>query len=160
MDLSAKAGPRARKRAVLVCTLPTFAGSILIHISMEIVDRCSYVYIAIDRSLELDYTQTIENYGVTSYRYAGTSRTFANTTENPDNWCFATGGQQNPSGIFNSSTCRFGAPVFVSFPHFYLADPCYGEQVVGLEPRQDLHEFHIDLEPVRCQLIDSKSQQK
>ena len=35
----------------------------------------------------------------------------------------------------------------MSFPHFYLADPFYGEQVEGLNPQKDLHEFHIDLEP-------------
>lgn len=46
------------------------------------------------------------------------------------------------------SSCRFGAPVFVSFPHYYLADQYYINQVEGLSPDKALHEFHVDLEPV------------
>jgi len=108
-------------------------------ISMYITDIC--------RSITLDYTETVNNFGISSYRFAGTSRTFANATDNPDNWCFCSGGECNPSGTVNASTCRFGAPVFVSFPHFYLGDPYYVDQVNGLNPEQDRHEFHIDLEP-------------
>lgn len=69
-------------------------------------------------------------------------------TADPENWCFCSGGVCNPSGVANISTCRFGAPVFVSFPHYYLADPYYIEQVEGLSPDKKLHEFHVDLEPV------------
>lgn len=85
---------------------------------------------------------------MSAYRYVGTKKVFSNKTEDPDNWCFCSGGMCNPSGIGNSSTCRFGTPVFVSFPHFYLADPYYLEHVEGLNPQKDLHEFFIDLEPV------------
>ena len=100
------------------------------------------------RTLKLDYVEDVEDGLVQSYRFAGSQRTFANTSENADNWCFATGGVNNPSGIFNASTCRYGAPAFISFPHYYLADPYYLDQVEGLEPDQDRHQFHIDLEPV------------
>ena len=101
------------------------------------------------RSITLDYTETVNHFGLSSYRFAGTSRTFANSTDNPDNWCFCSGGECNPSGIFNASTCNYDSPVFVSFPHFYLGDPVYVDQVNGLKPQKDLHEFRIDLEPVR-----------
>ena len=90
----------------------------------------------------------MKNEGVSSYRFTATERVFANATENPDNWCFCSEGYCNPSGVGNSSTCRFNSPVFVSFPHFYLADPYYSNFVMGLNPQKDLHEFHIDLEPV------------
>lgn len=53
-----------------------------------------------------------------------------------------------PSGLFNVSSCRFGAPVFMSFPHFYSADPFYREQVGGMNPDKDKHEFFVALEPV------------
>ena len=86
--------------------------------------------------------------GVTFYRYAGTENMFASVEKNPDNWCFCSGGVCNPSGVTNSSTCRFGSPAFVSFPHYYLADPFFQNQVEGLNPQQDLHEFHVDLDPV------------
>lgn len=103
------------------------------------------------RSVTLDYEKDVVHSGVSAYRYAGTEKVFSNATDHPDNWCFCSGGVCNPSGLGNSSTCRFGAPVFVSFPHFYLADPFYLNQVEGLNPQKDLHEFFIDLEPV-CKL--------
>ncbi|KAI4463518.1 scavenger receptor class b type-1 sr-b1 [Holotrichia oblita] len=42
---------------------------------------------------------------------------------------------------------RFGAPAFVSYPHFYLADRYYTDPIVGMEPNPDKHEFFITLEP-------------
>ena len=105
------------------------------------------------RSVTLDYAEDVENSGISSYRFVGTEQVFANTTDNADNWCFCSGGTCNPSGISNSSTCRFGAPVFVSFPHFYLADPYFLSQVDGLDPQKDLHQFRIDLEPVRLSSV-------
>ena len=114
-------------------------------ISLYVTDIC--------RSLTLDFTGEVVNNGVTSYRFAGTERVFANATDNPDNWCFCSGGNCNPSGVGNFSTCRFNMPIFVSYPHYYLADPYYADHVVGLNPQKDLHEFHIDLEPVICVLL-------
>lgn len=51
------------------------------------------------------------------------------------------------SGVMNVSACRFGAPVFISFPHFYAADPYYLQFVDGLKPNKSKHEFHITMEP-------------
>jgi len=96
----------------------------------------------------LDFTDEVKNEGVASHRFTATERVFANATENPDNWCFCPEGYCNPSGVGNASTCRFNSPIFVSFPHYYLADPYYSNFVTGLKPQKDLHEFHIDLEPV------------
>lgn len=45
------------------------------------------------------------------------------------------------------SDCRFGAPVFASFPHFYLADEKYVDAMTGLKPEQSKHEFSLSLEP-------------
>lgn len=42
---------------------------------------------------------------------------------------------------------RFGAPAFISFPHFYLADPSYREPIEGMHPNRSEHEFLISLEP-------------
>lgn len=41
-----------------------------------------------------------------------------------------------------------GAPVVLSFPHFYFADPSYLNAVEGLHPNSSIHSFHIDVEPV------------
>ena len=96
----------------------------------------------------MDYTEDVEKNGVTFYRFAGTRKMFASASENPDNWCFCSGGTCNPSGVTNSTTCRYGSPAFVSFPHYYEADTFFQNQVEGLNPQKDLHQFHVDLEPV------------
>ena len=100
------------------------------------------------RTLTLNYAENLLNGNVWSYRFARSRRTFANASQNADNWCFDTDEVSNLSGIFNVSACRYGAPAFISFPHFYLADPYYTRQVDGLQPDKDLHQFRIDLEPV------------
>lgn len=50
-------------------------------------------------------------------------------------------------GVHNMSDCRFGAPIFASFPHFYLADPAYANDLIGIKANQSLHEFSLALEP-------------
>lgn len=57
-------------------------------------------------------------------------------------------------GVHNMSDCRFGAPIFASFPHFYLADPAYVDNLIGLKPNQSKHEFSLSLEPVTGIPID------
>lgn len=57
-------------------------------------------------------------------------------------------GECNPSGLINITACRYGAPVFVSLPHFYKADPILSKQVTGMNPNENDHNFYITLEPV------------
>lgn len=59
--------------------------------------------------------------------------------------CFCNG-KCTPAGLLNVSSCRYGAPVFASLPHFYRADPSLREQVNGINPEED-HDFSITLEP-------------
>lgn len=41
-----------------------------------------------------------------------------------------------------------GAPVYISNPHFYLADPELLNAVEGLTPNQSLHESYFKIQPV------------
>jgi hypothetical protein len=41
-----------------------------------------------------------------------------------------------------------GAPIVVSFPHFYQADDKYINAVDGLHPNKEEHETYLDLNPV------------
>lgn len=41
-----------------------------------------------------------------------------------------------------------GAPVYISNPHFYLADPDLLDAVEGLKPNQTLHESYFKIQPV------------
>lgn len=56
-------------------------------------------------------------------------------------------GKCTPVGLLNVSSCRYGAPVFVSLPHFHRADPSLRERVVGMNPDEENHDFSITLEP-------------
>lgn len=42
-----------------------------------------------------------------------------------------------------------GAPIVVSFPHFYQADPKYINAIDGLNPNKEEHETYLDLQPVQ-----------
>lgn len=44
---------------------------------------------------------------------------------------------------------KIGAPVVISWPHFYDGDESYVKQSVGLQPEEAKHETFIVLEPVR-----------
>lgn len=102
-------------------------------------------------SITLDYEQEHTRFGVTGSRWIGSERVFDNGEKYPENACYCTGRQSScPDllpGVQNISDCRFGAPVFASFPHFYLADPTYVNAVSGLAPNRSKHQFSLSLEP-------------
>ncbi|XP_037070260.1 protein peste-like [Pollicipes pollicipes] len=52
-----------------------------------------------------------------------------------------------PKGLFNISVCQYGSPTFISFPHFYLADPSIPAKVDGLAPSKEKHQFFVDIVP-------------
>lgn len=98
------------------------------------------------RSITLNYVNDVEHMGVSSKRFMTTNLTFANGTQNPANACFQTS-MKLASGVQDISRCQYGAPVVLSFPHFYFGDPSYLKAVDGLKPNSSLHSFHIDVEP-------------
>lgn len=98
------------------------------------------------RSMSFDYADEETINGIVGYKYSAGKRMVNNGTEYPENKCFHDG-EAVPSGVMNVTACRFGTPVFMSFPHFYAADPFYLKQVDGLRPNKSLHEFYMTLEP-------------
>ena len=42
---------------------------------------------------------------------------------------------------------RFGAPAFLSYPHFYLADSFYTDAIVGMKPNASEHQMTMSIEP-------------
>ena len=99
------------------------------------------------RSIQMDFEEDQEILGVKTMKFSGGDRAVDNGTLYPENKCYC-GGQCVPSGLFNISTCRYGTPVFMSFPHFYQADPFYTQQVVGMKPDKEKHQFFMSFEPV------------
>ncbi|XP_074015473.1 scavenger receptor class B member 1 isoform X1 [Numenius arquata] len=97
------------------------------------------------RSLTLVYEQSGKFEGVPTYRFVAPKTLFANGTDYPPNEGFCPCMQ---SGIQNVSTCRLKAPMFISHPHFYNADPALVNAVEGLHPSKDQHALFLDVHPM------------
>jgi len=98
------------------------------------------------RSVAFEYGEDTEVEGVPGYRYVGGLSMLDNGTMFPETACFCNG-ECVPSGVVNVTSCRFGAPAFASFPHFYLADSFFLDSVRGLKPEKEKHQFYLVLEP-------------
>jgi len=101
------------------------------------------------RTLELTSTgETEKFYGTSGNVYVQDANLFANSTVNPDNKCFEN--EEIPSGLFDVSACRFNAPIYMSQPHFYQADPYYASllQEGSVDPKENEHETKFVFEPV------------
>ncbi|XP_030747227.1 protein croquemort-like [Sitophilus oryzae] len=83
-------------------------------------------------------------YGITGNQYVGQADVFDNGTYYKESKCFASG---QPTGVRGVSSCKFGAPAYMSFPHFYLSDSVYRNQVEGMNPDPSKHATKISLEP-------------
>jgi scavenger receptor class B, member 1 len=106
------------------------------------------------RSIPFDFSEEVTIHGLKAYKYSGGDRALDNGTMYPATSCYSPG-KVLPSGVFNISACRYGAPVFMSFPHFYKGDPFYVDQLEGISPNQSRHEFFYAMEPVsgiRCSI--------
>jgi len=112
------------------------------------------------RRLKLDFTNTEEHAGMETYRYIPNINQFGYPHDeepevrNEENGCYCLEGFTCfKYGVFNLEPCKRkpdlprGAPVALSYPHFYQAHPSFREAVVGLEPNKTKHEFYIDVEP-------------
>ncbi|XP_071618778.1 scavenger receptor class B member 1 isoform X2 [Heliangelus exortis] len=97
------------------------------------------------RSMTLVYEQSGNFKGVPTYRFVAPKTLFANGTDYPPNEGFCPCMQ---SGIQNVSTCRMNAPMFISHPHFYNADPALLDTVEGLHPSKEQHALFLDVHPM------------
>nr|XP_033810871.1 scavenger receptor class B member 1 isoform X2 [Geotrypetes seraphini] len=97
------------------------------------------------RSMKFVYEKSGKYNGIPTYRYTAPNTMFANGTVYPPNEGFC---PCLASGVQNVSSCRFNAPLFLSFPHFYNADPVFLQAVDGLSPSADLHSLFLDLHPL------------
>lgn len=100
------------------------------------------------RALPLSYQKDVEAYGIKGYRFAPPSNVFDVPAKNPDNKCYCVGGPPCiGGGVFNVTACKFGSPTVLSWPHFYQADQKYLDAVIGLNPREEDHQFSLDVIP-------------
>ncbi|XP_058827712.1 protein peste-like [Topomyia yanbarensis] len=98
------------------------------------------------RMVSFEFEREEDVYGVVGYRFVGSERTVDNGSLYAENQCNF-GGEFMPSGMINITECRLGAPFYMSFPHFYLADPFYRDQMEGMKPNRERHQFFFTIEP-------------
>ncbi|XP_034026830.1 lysosome membrane protein 2a [Thalassophryne amazonica] len=108
-----------------------------------------YIFAAdLCRSIHLGYVEDVEVKGIQAYRFAPPADVLMSPETNPTNQGFCVpAGECLGTGVLKVSVCREGAPIVVSFPHFYQADPKYISAVDGLNPNKEEHETYLDLQP-------------
>lgn len=104
------------------------------------------------RAIPYDYEKSIDLHGVTGYRFTAGARALDNGTFYEENKCYASN-EKLPWGLINITTCNYGFPLFMSYPHFYGSDKSYVFAVDGLSPVKNKHESYITLEPVILNLM-------
>ncbi|KAM7351076.1 protein croquemort [Cochliomyia hominivorax] len=106
------------------------------------------------------YPQNNETYrGVNVRRYTSTELTFDSGYFTEDTKCFCVRDRQCPkNGVIDYSPVFYRAPLYISHPHFYMADPLYRENTTGLNPDPEKHSFYILLEPKMGIPVDIKGQ--
>lgn len=104
-------------------------------------DLCRSIYAIFEKELWVKDVQ--------AYRFVPPSEVFANATINPANAGFCVpAGNCLGSGLLDVSTCKEGAPIIMSSPHFYLADEKFADDIIGMRPNKEQHETVIDLHPL------------
>lgn len=99
------------------------------------------------RILPLQYRKDIYKDGIQTGLYTPPSSTFDDAAVNPDNKCYCQGEKCPPRGLQNISPCQYNAPVYLSFPHFYDADPSLLTPFEGLKPEKKKHETYFMIQP-------------
>ncbi|XP_061727775.1 scavenger receptor class B member 1 [Cydia pomonella] len=99
------------------------------------------------RILPLQYRRDIYKDGIQTGLYTPPASTFESADVNPDNRCYCQGEKCPPRGLQNISPCQYSAPVYLSYPHFYDAEPSLLDKFEGLKPVQKTHETYFMIQP-------------
>jgi len=114
------------------------------------------------RKIALSFEKKTEHMGLESLRFIPPLNALGSHTDpdperrNPDNECYCMaeeGFDCYGSGLLNMAPCKVaddlpaGAPIALSYPHFYQADEKYLNAVEGLSPSKSKHEFYVDIAP-------------
>ncbi|XP_037930275.1 scavenger receptor class B member 1-like, partial [Teleopsis dalmanni] len=99
------------------------------------------------RVIPLKYQEAVEKDGIDADLFNLAEDSYGDSQNNPDNECFDTKDYAPVKGLQNISPCQFGAPVYISNPHFYAADTSLLDAVEGLKPNKSLHETFFKIQP-------------
>ena len=95
------------------------------------------------------YDNKIDFMGVTGEKFISHKNILDNGTNVPSRKCYCENTECVPSGALNVSLCKYGAPAFISLPHFYLGDPSYRQSIIGMKPDEKKHGTYLIIEPVK-----------
>ncbi|XP_041984342.1 protein croquemort-like [Aricia agestis] len=112
------------------------------EINIFATDLCTY--------MTLKKTGEIKRNGLSGLEFMADDSLFDNGHKYPDRSCYCDGLYEEDClvGVLNVSACHFGAPAFVSLPHFYgLDDSPYPGKIEGLRPTEE-HNFKMEIEPI------------
>ncbi|XP_065206598.1 protein croquemort-like [Planococcus citri] len=97
-------------------------------------------------SFELIKSGAHKLHGVDAVRFIGTEKTFDNGKVYRENRCYCKNNKCTlPSGVRDISDCVH-APIYISFPHFYLANESYRRSVDGMNPVAGKHQFFVTVQ--------------
>lgn len=114
------------------------------------------------RKINLKFEKEVKHMGLQSLRFIPPENALGShldsnpKTRNDDNSCYCLENQGFScfkSGVLNLAPCKRsldlpkGAPIALSFPHFYQADQSFRDAVGGLNPEKEKHEFYVDISP-------------
>ncbi|XP_066993969.2 sensory neuron membrane protein 2 [Anabrus simplex] len=97
------------------------------------------------RSMYAEYEKDVDIQGVPALRFVGSNNLLKSGSNYPDNACYCNG-KCLKDGAMDLTKC-IDAPMIMSLPHFYLADPEYQSYPSGIHPDKEKHETFIEIEP-------------
>ncbi|XP_045713909.1 lysosome membrane protein 2 isoform X1 [Phyllostomus hastatus] len=98
------------------------------------------------RSLYITFSNFESVQGLPAFRFKVPEEILANTSDNAG-FCTPAGNCLG-SGVLNVSVCKNGAPIILSFPHFYQADEKFVSAIEGMHPNKEYHETFVDINPL------------
>uniref|UniRef100_A0A1A9W4M7 Scavenger receptor class B member 1 n=1 Tax=Glossina brevipalpis TaxID=37001 RepID=A0A1A9W4M7_9MUSC len=99
------------------------------------------------RVIPLKYSHGVKKDGIHADLYYLPEDSYGDSQHNPENRCFDTRDYKPIKGLQNISPCQYGAPVYLSNPHFYQSDAQLLDTVEGLKPRKERHETYFKIQP-------------
>ncbi|CAG9579049.1 unnamed protein product [Danaus chrysippus] len=99
------------------------------EIKIYAADLCTYMSLA--------YSGDVIKKGLPGREFTANDSLFDNGHKYPQTACYCdedSGRDCMPSGALNVSACKYGAPAFVTRPHFLGMDPYYADKIKGLQP--------------------------
>ncbi|KAH8345862.1 hypothetical protein KR067_007776 [Drosophila pandora] len=99
------------------------------------------------RIIPLKYVERTEKDGIAADLFRLPNNSYGDAAHNPENRCYDTSEYEAIQGLQNISPCQYGAPVFISNPHFFESHPDLLNSVEGLSPDREKHETYFKIQP-------------